>query len=104
MRSTTAKRSSMRVEPDVLSARFLAEPAAGHDANPSGLKQLKGIPAQASRGLSRTRHSRQPSRMHKAPTGAAHHVPGSFPAAWAAWMAAGGSLTEGNAYLRFKKH
>jgi hypothetical protein len=28
-----------------------------------------------------------------------YHVPGSFPAALAASMAAGGSLTEGNAYL-----
>jgi hypothetical protein len=36
----------------------------------------------------------KPAKEHRT-----YHVPGSFPAALAASMAAGGSLTEGNAYL-----
>ncbi len=97
-------------QPDVLGARFLAETTAGHNAYSGGFQQLERVPARHVHLQPRVLHTHAARVLRRCVVStngkaqAKYQVPGSFPAAWADWMAACGSLTLGNAYLLSEKH
>jgi hypothetical protein len=84
----------------VLSTRLLTKAAARNNTNSGGFEKLKGVPAsRLLRVIYDTLEHDAPNFEAISKGASTYQVPGSFPAAFAASIAAGGNFTEGKAYL-----